>query len=847
MGQDTELRRVRGFGDTTFVMLAREGASAVAGRAPLTEASYHFVSQGALDEPWRVRSFTAVEALSTLYECAVDLAHESMSANPDALLGRPAVLTVARDSLTRRFAGVVRRVEHRGTSNTRRLARAFIVPSLWALSQRTDARVFQDVTAIDVVEAVLREAGLYAGMLDVQVRRALPRREYCVQYRESDLDFVTRLLAEEGVVFSFRHDDEGETLVLSDGSHAWTSVPTIDGAAVPVAGPETATQHVESVRHLVWERQLRSTAVTVRDFDFTRPDLRVERAAPRRRDPSRALYEPAPELTLGGYQTPAYSTDDAQEQSAIRLEAEQRDAALGAGEGVVTGMLPGAMFQLAVAGAHVPEQRYVVARVEHEGVAPEETLHRTHDDPSHTDRYRNRFWCAPVETPWRPTRATPRPTIAGLQTATVVGPPGEEIYTDEHGRIRVQFHWDRVGARDAHSSCWMRVVQGPWSGSGWGFQFIPRIGMEVAVSFLEGDPDRPVVTGALYNGRNGVPHALPEHKTRSTIRTQSSPGGNGFNELRFEDRAGAEEVYVHAQRDLVEEVLHHHYTRVGHRQHNVVLDSQLERVHVDQDVAVGRDQRLHVGGRREVTVEGGESLKTTHGRESVVTDFSVDRVTGVAVRHVAPPGSGGDARAAEATRRARSGAGDGALETWVVEGDRTHRVTGTERVEVGARSTHVGGNETLSVTGDAIMSSGGTFAVIAHGDGPAVGLALDGDVARASLRRADDGLVIEGDNVRLGRVRESLLFTEHGAELVTDQGNVDVIASADGDSWGLWVSVNDQNARLTGKEGSAVTVARDVRVHAKGDLVLSNDGGASITLKASGEVEICGSRIAHRG
>ncbi len=612
MSQDTEMRRVRGFGDTTFVMLAREGLDAVTGRAALPEASMRFESAGASDGDWQVRAFTAVEGLSTVYECVVDLAHESLTANPDALLGAPAVLRVSRDALTRRFAGLVRRVEHRGTSATHRLAKVYVVPALWALSQRSDTRIFQDKTAVEVVEAVLREAGLYAGRLDVQVHRALAAREYCVQHRETDLDFVTRLLAEEGVAFHFRHDDDGETLVLSDGAHAWRALPTMDGGAVPVAGAETATLHVEAVRHLAWERSLRPSAVTVRDFDFTRPDLRIERSAPRRRDPARPLYEPGPEVTLGGYQTPAYADDDAHDQATLRLEAARCDGAVGAGQGAVTGMIPGALFQLSVAGSHVPEQRYVITRVEHEGVAPEEILQGTHEDRPSVDRYKNRFWCAPAEVPWRPARSVPRPVIAGIQTAIVVGPPGEEIYTDEHGRIRVQFHWDRLGARDAHSTCWLRVVQGPWSGGGWGFQFIPRVGMEVAVTFLDGDPDRPVVTGALYNGLSRPPYALPAERTRSGIRTSSTPGGGGSNELRFEDLAGSEEVYLHAQRE--------HTVEVG-RDESVTVQR-------DQRVSVLRDQVTRVQGAREVVVEGAQTSRVQGARADHVRGEFSTRVEG---------------------------------------------------------------------------------------------------------------------------------------------------------------------------------------------------------------------------
>ena len=610
MADQSDQRQVRGFGDTNFVLLARDAVAGPRPHAALPEAEFTFDAQGEHEPRWRVTGFEASEGLSRVYECAVDVANPSLAVNPDALLGRYAVLRVARPAAQRRFYGLVRRVEHRGTVADHRLARVTMVPALWTLSQRSDARVFQDVTAVEAVEAVLREAGVYVGAVEKQLQRPLPKREYCVQYRESDLDFVRRLLASEGVSFFFRHEDEAETLVLCDGAHAWEALRTMDGGAVPVAGAEGETHAVETVRHLRWERSTRPSGVAVSEFDFTRPDYRIERMAPRRREGPRNLYEPASAATLHGYAAPAYARDDAQEQAQLRLEAERLDEAVGAGEGNVSGMAPGATFRLAMAGAHVAPQRYVVTEVTHRGSAPEVLTHGdAHGSGAAAGdaRYRNTFRCVPVEAPVRPKREVPRPTIAGLQTATVTGPAGEAVYTDERGRVRVQFHWDRQGLRDEHSACWVRVIQGPWAGNGWGQQFIPRVGMEVAVSFVEGDPDKPVVIGALYNGANRPTFNVPEERTRSGVRT-STVGGSGFNEWSFEDAAGREQVYLHAQRDHDERVERDHTRWVGNDERVQVDGNQTQTVHGwQQETIRGRSVR-HVKADSILAVSGCASI-----------------------------------------------------------------------------------------------------------------------------------------------------------------------------------------------------------------------------------------------
>jgi type VI secretion system secreted protein VgrG len=451
------------------------------------------------------------------------------------------------------------------------------------------------------VQDVLRRAGLYVGRLDLRLQGNYLTREYCVQHRERDFDFVARLLAEEGVAFHFEHDEDGERLVLSDHASAWQPIVTFDGARVPIAGAESQTLHTEPVRFFERARSLEPSGATVRDFDFTRPRFDVKGADPRAQG-VRPTYEFHAPVVLAGYSGNAYAQDNAEAQATKRamLYAHRDQRAQGAG--AVTTFTPGSTFELTGHNVASFDGRYVVVRVTHEGVAPEELTERTQHDNTRADRYRNTFECAPAERMVLPERTVARPTISGVQTATVVGPAGEEIYTDVHGRIKVQFHWDREGHRDERSSCWIRSMQ-PWGGPGWGFVFVPRIGMEVVVSFVEGDPDRPLVIGSVYNGENGTPYPQPDQKTRSTLKTNSTPGGGGYNELRFEDAAGNEEIYLQAQKDFNELVKHNHSTTVRNNQTNAVTCNQTETV----------------GGNQSMTVTG-DRTKTIHGNETVVVD-----------------------------------------------------------------------------------------------------------------------------------------------------------------------------------------------------------------------------------
>ncbi|NJK32659.1 MAG: type VI secretion system tip protein VgrG, partial [Deltaproteobacteria bacterium] len=330
--------------------------------------------------------------------------------------------------------------------------------------------------------------------------------------------------------------------------------------------------------------------------------------------PEREDYVHEEPSTLFGYRSEGLDFAAVENQVALRRKLHERDAVRYVGVGTATGLGCGVKFELLDHPSPEFDRQYFVIAVEHAAGDYASSV------PG--EAYTNRFECLPVEVEWRPDRQTKRPRIASVQTATVVGPAGEEIHTDEHGRIKVQFHWDRAKLYDEQASCFIRVVQ-PWAGNGWGFVFLPRIGMEVVVTFVDGDPDRPIVTGCLYNGDHTPPYPLPDDKTKSTIKSESSPGGGGFNELRFEDAAGSEEIYIHAQKDFNEVVLNDHNTTVGNNQTNNVDVDQTQTVHGNQSETVDGNQDMTVGGNRTVHVVGNFD-ETIDGSETRTVTGAVD-------------------------------------------------------------------------------------------------------------------------------------------------------------------------------------------------------------------------------
>lgn len=441
-------------------------------------------------------------------------------------------------------------------------------PWLWWLTLASNNRVFQNKSTSDIVTAIFDLHGFTDYKLSLT--GSYTPREYCVQYGESDFAFVSRLLEEEGIFWFFTHEAGKHTLVLGDSNDAFTQIP--NGPTVPYLGQEIGVRELHGIRSAQYSIQAVSGVYSATDYEFTTPTTSLYSQAEAKAGP-RTVYEHP-----GGYIAKARG-DALTKQRVDGLRSQEQRLV---GESDCRWLVPGHWFTLSGHDDATLNIDWVVTSL---------TFEASHE------HYRNRFEAIPKATAYRPPRLTPKPRMH-TQTAIVVGKAGEEIWTDEYGRIKIQFPWDRDGQNDETASCWVRVVL-PWSGKGFGMQFIPRIGQEVIVTFIDGDPDRPLVTGCVYNGDNALPYELPANQTQSGIKTNSSKGGGGFNELRFEDKKDSEEVFLQAQKDFNINVLNDTTATVGHDETLTVQNARTRTVK-DGDETVTLEK-----GKRSVTIQTG--------------------------------------------------------------------------------------------------------------------------------------------------------------------------------------------------------------------------------------------------
>ncbi len=743
-----------------------------------------------------VRRVVGVEELSRPFRFEVELVPVSGEPLEHASwVGGEAVLSIRRpDGAERWVHGMCATAELVRMDAERPWYRVVLVPRLALLEEVQDSRVFQGMSAVEVVKAVIGEH-------DVAFRDALsggyPKRELCVQYRETDLAFVSRLLEEEGITYSFEHECDGHTMVLAD---APSSFPELASGALPFrqeAGPEADEEHVFTLARSVGAV---TSKVTLRDYDFERPYQDVTQSA----------GSGAPEH----YEHPSRNVrlSETRRLAGVRLERLRFGDETWDGAGTAIGLAPGSVFEveghplhtplaLSVGQRSGPESkgvRLVAVRVEHEG-----RQQTSAGDAEHIEStYRNRFLAAPASRPYRPEARTRRGLVTGPQTATVVGPPGEEIHPDRYGRIKVQFHWDRKGRRDDTASAWVRLAQS-WAGPAMGAVVTPRVGQEVLVRFLEGDPDRPIITGAIYNGQNPPPVALPYDRTQSTFKTESSPDGQGGNnELRFEDQAGAEQVYVHGQKDELIEV--------ENDKTQTVRGNEELRVEKDRSRTVRGEQLLSVDGVDRSRIEGNQSLLVQGERRTTVLG-SFEEIVGenqsVQV---------GGTRTVEIADLAVENVGAG--ETLTVGGGYTVNVVlgsneavgGAKTVQVGGASIEaVGGVRDERVGGDREASAGGDW--IADVDSSAHASA-DEDVTeevqgRAELEATEPAAVLSREQVIEA---ERFTLVVGGRKVLTIQKPGTVLLS------GASVSVNGKKITLKGasiaKIGPAAAAAAQVKI-----------------------------------
>lgn len=550
------------------------------------------------------------EGVSSLFYFDLEMISGDAGLDFSQVVGKSATVSLNLGESAQRYVnGVVTRFVQTGGDVDFATYRAELRPWLWWLTLRTDSRIFQAKTSPEIIKGVFSNLG-FTDFKD-QMTGAYTAREYCVQYQESAFDFISRLMEEDGIFYFFEHQDGKHTLVLADDSGAITDCPNRASARFR---PETSTQDdLDIVFRWSLEEQAVPAKYSADDFNFETPS--TELLASQESSSGRMEVYEYP----GGYT--AKSGGDG--KAKIRLQELQHPGRSVRGDSYCRAFVPGYKFKLTEHFRTDMNDTYVLRRVAHAA---------THD------LYSNTFDAYPLTVPFRPPRVTPKARVMGAQTATVVGKSGEEIWTDQYGRVKVQFHWDQLGKKDENSSCWVRVAQG-WAGQGWGSLFLPRIGQEVIVSFLEGDPDRPIITGCVYNAEKTVPYTLPDQQTKSTIKSNSSKGGGGSNEIRFEDKKDSEEIFVHAQKDMTIKVENDRKKDVLHDEINTIKNDRTTTIQEGNEklvvskgdrtvqVATGKET-YEVKGERAVTVTGNETHANKADYTQKVTGNYTLKVTG---------------------------------------------------------------------------------------------------------------------------------------------------------------------------------------------------------------------------
>ena len=576
-----------------------------------------------LGDELHFRELRGQENISQLFSLDVEMLSENESIDPKALLGRNATIEIETQGGGRRFIdGIVTRFGMQGQDHRHYAYKARLSPWLWLATRKSDFRIFQNLNVPDIVEQVL---GVYGHPMQRKLTRAYRSWDYCVQYNESDCDFVSRLMEHEGIYYFFEHASGQHTLVLCDdiiASHG--ALP--GGESIPFYPPEKAAAgDQENIHAWQLEQEIKPGRHYIDDYDFKKP--RAELSHMRRDPPGHAHDGHETYEWPGGYTE--YGDGDAYIR--VRLKQGLTGHSRVRGQSCHRALATGYTFSLYNYPRGDQNRQYLITGLSYHlkenprvsAVAPGAKGSAAEDGSF--QRYE--LQAQPTSLAFTPPRTTPKPRTTGPQTAVVVGPAGEEIWTDEYGRIKVQFHWDRLGSKDQNSSCWIRVATN-WAGPGFGAISIPRIGHEVVVDFLNGDPDYPIVTGCVYNAANMPPWALPANATQSGIKTRSSKGGaagagmkNGpgdANAIRFEDKAGAEQLWLHAQKDQLTEVENDEDKWVGNDRRKTIDRDETSVIHRDRTETVDRDETITVHNNRTERVDHDEKISIGDNRNEDV-------------------------------------------------------------------------------------------------------------------------------------------------------------------------------------------------------------------------------------
>lgn len=715
------------------------------------------------------RSMAATEELSRLSEFDIDLLSESRNIPLNAILGKNVTVKLElQDESVRHFNGFVTRFRQGGMAGRYHTYRATVRPWLWFLTRTADCRIFQEKTVPQIIKEVFADHSV-ADVRD-QLTYSYRKRTYCVQYRETDFDFVSRLMEQEGIYYFFSHAEGRHTLVLADAYSAhepaagYDSLQYVDAERVVRPGQEYISQ---------WDCdcEIQPGKYEIDDYDFERPSVDLTVRSRMERGHVFGDYE------IYDFPGTYSQADDGKQYVDSRIDELHSRFEVAHGRSNARGLAAGSLFHLTGQPRADQNREYLLLSTSY---LLSFNDYETGDAPGASCSCR--FDALASKQQFRPYRVTPRPVVQGPQTAVVVGPEGDEIYTDRYGRVKVQFHWDRYGRKNENSSCWIRPSH-PWAGKNWGMVSIPRIGQEVIVDFIEGDPDQPIITGRVYNAEQMPPYDLPANMTQTGILSRSSKGGTSANanELRFEDKKGEEQVYLHAEKNQDISVENDETHTVGHDRAKTIDHDETTHVKHDRVETVGNNETIAIGVDRAETVGSNETIAIGANRSETVganETISIGANRSITV---------------------------GANETATVTGQRTHTVGINETVSIGAaQEITVGALQAITIGAAQTVSVGDTQSVTVGADmSESIGGAQSSTVAtdRTTSVGEDDTLSV-------------------GKNLVISAGDSVVI-----------------------KTGSAsITMKKDGTIQIKGkDITI--EGSGKINVKASSDVVIKGAKV----
>ncbi|RWL78814.1 MAG: type VI secretion system tip protein VgrG [Mesorhizobium sp.] len=738
------------------------------------------------------------DEISRCFAYTVGFVSKNRDIDPLKMLG--GVVSVEGESDPKRwFSGLVSDFKLTRIEDRLAFYEATVRPWLWFLGNTTDCRIFQNMTAVEIVEKIFSKYGI--AKFEKRLQGSYPQREYCVQYDESDLDFVQRLLEHEGIFYFFEHDEGKHTLILCDAMSKLKPAPGYEKVLYNFEG-QASRRDVEYITEWIPGSAVRPGAYAHTDYDFEKPgaDLMAKSAQPfAHKEASGENYrQPGAHLDVGR----------GDKIAGIRREELQAVHQHSTAVGTVRGLFSGCKFTLESFPRDDQNQDYLVVSAEYRLFDPG---YRTQNE-AHNENFKVVLGVAPTKLPYRPPRITPRPIMRGPQTATVVGPSGEEIFTDKYARVKVQFHWDRLGKKDQNSSCFVRVSQ-TWAGSNWGFIQIPRIGQEVIVDFIEGDPDLPIITGRVYNASQMPPYGLPGNATQSGWKSNSSKGGGGYNELMFEDKAGSELVNFQAQKDHHLLIKHDRNKTVQHDQsdridhdakhsvgHNLdedVGNNKTVKIGVDQTTNIGSNDTETVGANRSLTVMANETIHVVaNSTENIDANHSqtvgLNQTVTVGIARVDTVGAA-EARTVGAAQTNTIGAtrsvtvgisqshSIGAGDSWDIGAGQDINIGAGQTVAIGAsQATSVGASRSASIaSNDATDIGGGHMLKIAKGSKIDVGESGVIDVGKNFTLDAKESITLKTGSAQIVMKKDGTIIIEGKDITVKGSGKVNIKASGD--------------------------------------------------------------------